>query len=160
MTRGVATIVIAAMLMSGCAATSTNGDRAASPSSRNSMQPSTAAALSGPRSQVVKNLVMPPGAVPGVSYTYWESWTVPGKSRSDLLAYLAQQLPISKDYDGLPWCKTITLPTETRWVWGSPDNQTAGLYIRVTDDPKDPESGEVYIMNGSDAAANADECVQ
>lgn len=73
---------------------------------------------------------------------------------SGVQSYLEPQLPISRTYEGMAWCKTITKPNETRWLWGLQDN---GLSIAVYKGAYGDET-RVSIMTGLDGGALATGC--
>jgi hypothetical protein len=153
MMRATATGVVA-VVVGGCSLPDRSGD-AQTPT----------APLSEPRSQVVKQLTMPPGSVLADRIgTYFENWLV--HHTADLVdSYLAPQLPVFKDFDGRPWCNTVTTmfnrTKETKWVWGTADD---GLMVFVTGiaDSSDPGShySRVIVLTGAAAGKNATGCAQ
>lgn len=86
--------------------------------------------------------------------TKYEMWVVPG-SVSDVLSEVEPQLPISRSYGSLPWCKTVTKADETRWLWGSPDD---GLSVSVYPDKYQGTGTRVAIMTGMDGGFLATDC--
>src|ERR1700757_325226 len=130
MTRGAATIVIAAMLMSGCATTSTSGERTISPTTT----PTTKSFVAGPQSRIVPNLGMTIWAQLAGGDSSSEQWRVESHSASEMEAILGAQLPLHKPYNGIPWCKQVSLENGgTAWSWGSPSNHETGLYVAIFD---------------------------
>ena len=93
-------------------------------------KPKRTTTAGGPRAQQAADLTFPPGseilAAEDTALASYERWQVKG-TREFLESYLTPQLPISKEYDGLPWCKTVTLPKQTQWVWANSDG-----YLMIT----------------------------
>jgi hypothetical protein len=150
--RTVAIAVLAALLLAGCGTQT-------SPQTPPAGVASTTATLQGPRSQVVKQLVLPSDADLIVSKSYWEVWRVM-RTTSSVRSNLEPQLPISRNYDNLPWCKTVTDgPDHTRWLWGSGGYD--GLSINVFAENDDPDSDYTrVVITGPDAGTLATECGQ
>src|ERR1700756_2131698 len=118
MMRATAAIGITAALLSGCrmadktgeftASTTKSSPSASIASSTSAPAQSTTAFPSGPRSQVVKQLTLPPGSqLAGPANTWFENWMV-DRTRDSVESYLAPQLPVFKGFDGRPWCKKVT----------------------------------------------------
>ena len=115
-------------------------------------------AASGPRSQVAARLTMPPGSELAQQLgTYFENWVVT-RNRDSAEAYLAPQLPVSRDFEGRPWCTTVTTDyagiKETKWVWG---NAGDGVMVFVTGITGGDQS-RVLVVTGATAGKNALGC--
>ncbi|MDT5094895.1 MAG: hypothetical protein QOH60_4258 [Mycobacterium sp.] len=75
--------------------------------------------LGGPRSLLVPEVTLPPGArqysgkpaPPG-----FEFWEVPG-SYDRLVALMRSELPTHAELNGMPWCGEVT-DNMTSWAWG------------------------------------------
>ncbi len=120
----------------------------------------TAPFATGPRSQVVTQVTMPPGSELAQRLdTYFENWVV-DRNRDSVESYLAPQLPVFRDFDGRPWCKTVTTEfngtKETKWVWGTADN---GLMIFVTG-ITNSDNLRVLVVTGATAGKNATGCTR
>jgi hypothetical protein len=100
---------------------------------------------------------MPQNATLLMGDTGYEMWVV-SQARPGVVEYLTPQLPIKGDLQALHWCKTLTGPDATRWLWGRPDD---GISVAVTDDKfgNNPGGSRVAIMTGSDGGSLATECV-
>lgn len=112
----------------------------------------------GSRSQVIEQLSLPAGASLLMGDTEYEMWVLPD-SMSSVVSYVAPQLPITAELKNLPWCKTVTEPGQTRWLWGSEDD---GISVSVKDDESGANSGgsRLAIMTGADGGFLATDCVQ
>jgi hypothetical protein len=103
-----------------------------------------------PRAHNAAHLMFPPGsenlAADDTADASYERWRVNG-TREFVESYLAAQLPIAKQYDGLPWCKTVAFPRETRWVWAN----SGGYLIVDVGDGYEPYRSHVIIMRGMNA---------
>ncbi|MDT5010478.1 MAG: hypothetical protein QOH57_2095 [Mycobacterium sp.] len=75
--------------------------------------------LGGPRSLLVPEVTLPPGARPYTGKPAppgFEFWEVPG-SYDHLVAQMRSELPTHNDLNGMPWCGEVT-DTMTSWAWG------------------------------------------
>ena len=97
---------------------------------------------------------MPPGSHLVIGDTGYEMWSVP-PARSSVVSFLQPQLPIAGELNALPWCKTLTEPDQTKWIWGTP---AGGLSVGVMDDHMDAGGTRVGIMTGMDGGAFATGC--
>ncbi len=97
------------------------------PSTPKASSPGTASAptslpdLGGPRSRLVPEMTLPPGARPytGKQPTPpgFEFWEVPG-SHHDLVALMRSELPVFGSLNGMPWCGEVS-DSITSWAWGT-----------------------------------------
>jgi hypothetical protein len=100
--------------------------------------------LGGPRSVLVPELTLPPGARPYVGKNPtppgFEFWEVPATHR-DLVTEMRSELPIAGPLNGMPWCGELS-DAVTSWAWGSPDDTIGvslidgGVMIRRFPDPQ------------------------
>ncbi|OBG21759.1 hypothetical protein A5765_21675 [Mycolicibacterium celeriflavum] len=106
---------------------------------------------------MIEQLSLPPGADLLSGDTDYEMWVL-SQSPSAAVAFVEPQLPINNELNGFPWCKSVTEPDSTRWLWGSPDN---GISVAVTDDQTgaNPGGSRVAVMTGMDGGALATNCV-
>ncbi len=143
--RTVAIAVVAGLVLAGCVSHT-------SPQTATTTT-TTTTRLQGPRSQVVNGLELPPDAERIISQDFWEVWRVMWATPL-VRNYLEPQLPISRNYENLPWCKTITTgPDNTTWLWGPAGyGGYQGLSIKVSTD-KDPDYTRVDILKGAGEAA-------
>jgi hypothetical protein len=90
---------------------------------------------------------------------YFENWMV-DRNRDSVESYLAPHLPVFRDFDGRPWCKTVTTEfngsKETKWVWGTADN---GVMVFVTG-LTNSQTSRVLVVTGVTAGKNAIGCTQ
>lgn len=87
---------------------------------------------------------------------FYENWRV-NRTRESIESSLKPQLPVFKNFDGLPWCKSVAasaMANDTKWVWGTPDN---GLVILVAE-LWPSRNSRVVIMTGVNAGKNATGC--
>jgi hypothetical protein len=99
--------------------------------------------LGGPRSRLVPEVTLPPGARPydGKYPTPqgFEFWEVPG-SHHELVEQMRSELPTFKPLNGLPWCGELN-DAVTSWAWGSAADTIGvslidgGVMIRRFPDP-------------------------
>lgn len=168
MMRATAAAAVVAAVVSGCSLRSINGafDTLPPTSASTSSAPApsgsstTPTLASGPRSQVVTQLTMPPGAQLAQRLnTHFENWMV-DRNRDSVESYLEPQLPVFRDFDGLPWCKTATTEfdgrKETKWVWGTAGD---GLMVFVTGITNSANS-RVLVVTGVTAGNNATGCTR
>jgi hypothetical protein len=106
-----------------------------------------------PRAQIAAKLTFPAGSEILAADDTYERWQFKG-TREFLESYLARKLPISKEYDGLPWCKTVTFPRGTKWVWANSD----GYLIIALGDGYQPYRSHVIIMRGMNAGTLTTDC--
>ncbi len=112
----------------------------------------------GPQSQIVTRLTLPPGSELAQHLgTYFENWAV-DHNRDGVASYLAPQLPVARDFDGRPWCRTFTTEfagiKETKWVWGTARD---GVMVFVTGLTAGDQS-RVLVVTGATAGKNAVGC--
>ena len=172
MIRATAAAAVMAVVLSGCSLrnindafrtlppTSTSTSSASGPNGFSTAPQSPTPLTSGPRSQLVTQLTMPPGSELAQRLdTYFENWAV-DRNRDSVESYLAPQLPVFRDFDGRPWCKTVTTEfngtKETKWVWGTADN---GLMIFVTG-ITNSDNSRVLVVTGATAGKNATGCTR
>jgi uncharacterized protein YceK len=130
-------IVAALVALGGCGTSSTPS--ASTTTASTTAAPVTAAPVTttasgpAPHSQLLPDLALPPGSTSVViPDRTFEDWTVPASwgSQSKILDSIRSQLPLSKPYDGLPWCNESVANTKTgglEWTWDDGKN-----YIIVT----------------------------
>ncbi|WP_133066885.1 hypothetical protein [Mycolicibacterium sphagni] len=96
----------------------------------------------GVRSQLI-NVTLPPGTVPEccAKIASLETWTTPATYEYTVQS-LREQLPLFKDYDGLPWCSQQINAQDgyTMWDWAD-DKQSIIVNIK---------QGEISINRGPD----------
>jgi len=162
MMRATAIAAVMAVVLSGCSLHNINDAfRPLAPTGTSNSSASGPTPLgTGPRSQVVTQLTMPPGAERAQNLdTYFENWMV-DRNRDSVESFLAPQLPVFRDFDGRPWCKTVTTEfdgrKETKWVWGTAGD---GLMIFVTGMTNDASS-RVLVVTGATAGKNAIGCAR
>ncbi|MGO9151975.1 hypothetical protein [Mycobacterium sp.] len=161
MMRATAAAAVMALVLSGCSLRDINDAFRPLPPTGTSTSSSGPTPLgTGPRSQVVTQLTMPPGSELAQSLdTYFENWMV-DRNRDSVESYLAPQLPVFREFDGRPWCKTATTEfngtKETKWVWGAADT---GLMIFVTGST-DSDHSRVLVVTGATAGKNATGCTR
>jgi hypothetical protein len=88
--------------------------------------------------------------------SFYENWTV-YHTRESIESDLASQLPVDKEFDGMPWCKKVPASAEandTKWVWGTPDD---GLMILIAE-LWPSRNSRVVIVTGVTAGKNATGC--
>ena len=143
---------IAIIVGAGCASNTTGSD---SETGIDAAPPTTSSA--GPRSQVIEQLSLPPGADLLKGDSEYEMWVLT-QAPAAAVAFVQPQLPIDSELHGFPWCKSVTKPDSTRWLWGSPDD---GISVAVTDDQTgaNPGGSRVAVMTGMDGGALATNCV-
>jgi hypothetical protein len=99
------------------------------------------AAVAAPVHSALAGIDLPPGTMPASAASQnGEFWNAP-TSYDYTVQFLRQQLPISKDFQGLPWClQEINAKLGlTKWVWAT---DTKSLEVDVSD------GGSVMITHG------------
>ncbi|MEN3221221.1 DUF2510 domain-containing protein [Mycolicibacterium porcinum] len=101
------------------------------------------------RSVLIPELNLAPGSKLADQHAgQWEQWDVPMEFPLTVEA-LRQQLPIGRDYDGLPWCSEYSRPTKidgvrydlTTWSWGSEAD-----FMSVSMNPAPWEKSHTEVM--------------
>jgi hypothetical protein len=92
----------------------------------------TTAGGAAPHSQLLPDLALPPGSTSSGAKDGIEVWEVPASAgaQSDVVAYLRAELPLSKPYNGLPWCEDMSSGDYTEWHWGDSRDM---FEVNVTD---------------------------
>ena len=106
----------------------------------------TTASGAAPHSQILPELVLPAGSTSVESNDHtFEDWTVPASwgAQSKILDDIRSQLPLTKLYDGLPWCnESATAKTGgPKWSWDDGQNY---IDVKVQDQ-------QVNIGRGADS---------
>jgi hypothetical protein len=131
-------LILAAILADAGCGTSSSPTASTTTASKTTTAPMTAAPATttangpAPHSQLLPDLALPPGSTSSGATDGIEVWKVPASAgaQSDVVAYLRAELPLSKPYDGLPWCEDMSSGDYTEWHWGDSRDM---FEVNVTD---------------------------
>jgi hypothetical protein len=128
----VSTLIVGILVVTGSPTTSPSASA-----------PNSLPDLGGPRSRLVPEMTLPPGARPydGQYPTPqgFEFWEVPG-NHHELVDLMRSELPTFKPLNGMPWCGELS-DAVTSWAWGSAADTIGvslidgGVMIRRFPDP-------------------------
>jgi uncharacterized protein YceK len=162
-------VVATLVALGGCGTTASTTAPSTTTASRTGVVMTTApvtttASGPAPHSQLLPELVLPDGSTSFASSDGTsEVWTVPASwgAQSKILDNIRSQLPLSKPYDGLPWCNE-TVENKTgglQWSWDDGQNiiivTVLDQKVHIDRDADDPTWGGCASAAHS-ALANVD----